>query len=308
MGSGAPFVAAPADQATSDWRDAVDLAARVIADHPEVVSVSMPRPNADGTRLIVEAEIEVPLPLKWAASGASPNGVRADEPVTFSFSPGYPFLAPEVTLRDDFDRSLAHVMPGPAEGPVVPCLYEGRLSELMHNRGLPALVDHLVEWLVRAAIERRTCRGRRLAPAAFERFFQWEYVCRRMADLADSGVRRIALADLGKNVLAYQRAARANSIDVLAIGDDRFAQPARRYRGIPLVTVESALRLDVEAIVVANTSPVHGASTLERITRRTSVPVHHWFGRTSGEEASLRRVPGRRPGVEQTESLYAFAN
>ena len=153
MGSGAPFVAAPADQATSDWRDAVDLAARVIADHPEVVSVSMPRPNADGTRLIVEAEIEVPLPLKWAASGASPNGVRADEPVTFSFSPGYPFLAPEVTLRDDFDRSLAHVMPGPAEGPVVPCLYEGRLSELMHNRGLPALVDHLVEWLVRAAID-----------------------------------------------------------------------------------------------------------------------------------------------------------
>ncbi len=162
--------------------------------------------------------------------------------------------------------------------------------------------------LGRAAIERRTFRGRRLATAAFEHFFRWECVCRRMADLADSGVRRIALADLGKNVLAYYRAARANSIDVLAIGDDRFAQPARRYRGIPLVTVESALRLDIEAIVVANTSPVHGASTLERITGRTSLPVHHWFGRTSGEEATARLVPKRRPGVEQTESLYEFAH
>ncbi len=170
-----------------------------------------------------------------------------------------------------------------------------------HHRGARA-------GLGRAAIERRAYRGRRLTPAAFERFFRWEYVCRRMADLADSGVRRIALADLGKNVLAYQRAAQENSIDVLAIGDDRFAGPARRYRGIPLVTVESALKLDVEAVVVANTSSVHGASTLERITRRTSVPVHHWFGRTSREEASARLVPGRLPGVEQTESLYAFAH
>lgn len=78
------------------------------------------------------------------AKGISTNGVRAIEPVTFSFPYDYPISAPTVTLREGFDRSLAHVQPGLPDGPVIPCLIAGDLREFLHACGLLAIVDQLV--------------------------------------------------------------------------------------------------------------------------------------------------------------------
>lgn len=136
----------------ADWKKAVEIAVLLVAEHPEVVRVSALSPDDEGAQLTIDAEVTVELPLAWKARGVSPNGGRSIEPVRFSFSQNFPFHAPKITLRDDFDRSLAHVQPGSVEGPVEPCLYDGDLDELMHSRGLPALVDNLVEWLVRAAL------------------------------------------------------------------------------------------------------------------------------------------------------------
>jgi GT2 family glycosyltransferase len=141
-----------------------------------------------------------------------------------------------------------------------------------------AFVRGVLAGTMRGAIERWTHRAYRLSPEAFEHFFRWNYVRERMSGLAASGVRRIVLADLGKNVFAYYRAAKDTGFEISAIGDDRFYAPHRHYRGVRVLPVEEALALRPDAVVVANSSTVHGTDTYRRLRDRVGVPVHHWFG------------------------------
>ncbi len=133
---------------------AVRRAAALIVGHPNVVAVSDPRRDNSAGCFEVTAEIRLGLPRRWVAAGQSPNGVLAVEPARFIFPADYPIRAPEVHLRADFDRSLAHVQPGRADGPVVPCLVEEDLDELLHGGGLAAIVNQLVAWLENAALGR----------------------------------------------------------------------------------------------------------------------------------------------------------
>lgn len=138
----------------------------------------------------------------------------------------------------------------------------------------------------RGALERWTYRNLRLGPEALEHFFGWEYVQRRMTALAASGGGRIVLADLGKNVFAFHRAAELAGIVILAVGDDRFYAAGRGYRGTPIVPLEDALNLGADAIVVSNSSAVHGTGTYHRLLAKVSQPVHHWFSPTDTFEAA----------------------
>lgn len=115
--------------------------------------------------------MRVALPNAWNADGISPNGVHAVEPVTFIFPAMYPLRAPTIYLRRDFDRSLAHVQPGSLEDPPEPCIVDGRLSELLQQRGLFGIVDQLSLWLENAAL------GRLIDPAQ-----GWEPVRRDSLD------------------------------------------------------------------------------------------------------------------------------
>ena len=126
----------------------------------------------------------------------------------------------------------------------------------------------------RGLIERWTYRHRRLPPPAFERFFQWDYLERQMRDIP---AQRIVFADLGKNIYAYHRAAQAVGIEVLAIGDDRFAGPDRTYRGAAILPLDEALALPADAVVVANSSEVHGTTTYAKLNSCCRKDVYHWF-------------------------------
>lgn len=143
---------------------------------------------------------------------------------------------------------------------------------------------------LRSLLERPCYRNRRLPPAALEHFFCWDSIESHMKELVASGVERVVFADLGKNVFAFYRAARAVGLDLIAIGDDRFTSPGRRYRGVPVVPLDEALGLESDAIVVANTSAVHGTYTCRRVLDRLAsaqtpkdasgrqLHVHYWFG------------------------------
>jgi hypothetical protein len=131
---------------------AIQHAVELIAEHPSVDRVSDLRPNEDRGHIDVTIDVRLGLPFLWMATGGSPNGVRATEPVNLSFLGSYPINAPIVTLRDDFDRSLAHIQPGPPNGPIVPCLIAGDLNEFLHSHGLMAIVDQIVSWLEKAAL------------------------------------------------------------------------------------------------------------------------------------------------------------
>ncbi len=138
----------------------------------------------------------------------------------------------------------------------------------------------------RGAMERWTYRKRRLTSDALERFFRWKYVLRRMDGLAACGVGRIVLADLGKNVFAFHRAAMQTGITPLAVADERFCAAGRRYRGIPIVPLREALNLGPDAVIVSNSSAVHGTDTYQRLLQRVSQPVYHWFGKDESWEKS----------------------
>ena len=161
----------------------------LLKSHPSVLDVGEPyRGPGDGT-WAVDILVQVLLPNGWMAQGKSPNGVLSAEPVTLRFDLAYPLMAPAPVLRMDFDRALAHVMPGSPQDPPIPCLYDGNLSELLQQRGLLAFIDQLVAWLIKAAL------GTLVDPAQ-----GWEPVRRdSLLDfvVADSGKLRAAATSKG---------------------------------------------------------------------------------------------------------------
>jgi len=126
----------------------------LLASHPQVEGVSRPAPVPASDEVAITIKVRVNLPSDWLALGASPNGVRALEEVELRLPATYPLHAPVVLLREDFDRSLAHVQPWTVDGRPVPCLVDGNLDELLHARGLLAIMDQLVAWLENAALGR----------------------------------------------------------------------------------------------------------------------------------------------------------
>ena len=129
-------------------------------------------------------------------------------------------------------------------------------------------------------LDRLRFHDRRLDSASLERFFGWSCIERAMSDLVKTGTRRLVFAGLGKNVYAYYRAARSLDVHIVAIGHDRFARPGRAYRGVPVVSLKEALAQACDAIVVADSSAVHGVDLANRVAVTTDTPVHHWFHAT----------------------------
>lgn len=149
---------------------------------------------------------------------------------------------------------------------------------------LPAFYRGMAAGRFGGGRDRRRYRDRRLTPEAFEVLFRFKFIEQRMGQLAASGIGWVVFADWGKNAYAFLRAARRCGISVLAIGDDRFAGPTRRYRGVPVRPLTEAVGADPRAVVVANTSPVHAARTQRRLAHLIDRPVHCWFGHDGGPE------------------------
>lgn len=130
---------------------AIQQGIRLLELHPEIEGITHLAANSDTGGFNAIASVRVRLPSEWAVKGVSPNGVMQLEPVTFSFPPDYPIHAPDVQLRQEFNRSLPHIQPRLSTEPVVPCIYEGNMDELFHAEGLWAIVQQLVDWLEKAA-------------------------------------------------------------------------------------------------------------------------------------------------------------
>lgn len=83
-----------------------------INNHPAVISgttkLSSTLP-AGGFQ--IECKIQIELPSKAYQCGRSMTGVMPIEPVTFVFSPEYPFQSPEILLRESFNINFPHLNP-----------------------------------------------------------------------------------------------------------------------------------------------------------------------------------------------------
>ncbi len=125
----------------------------LIKKHPGVEDARMlhDQSTADWTSVAVDVTVE--LPSRSMAHGESPNGVRSVETAFFRFRTGDLVRAPTIALREDLDRSLAHIIPGFPTGQVIPCVFDGDLSELLQRGGIWAIIDHLLDWLDKAATD-----------------------------------------------------------------------------------------------------------------------------------------------------------
>ena len=126
----------------------VARALKQMAAHPAIISF---RVTATDPVMTAELLVDACLPSRWKAEGASPNGVRAAEPVTVLFGVGFPATAPRFYLRPDFDRSHPHIQPGSAVGLPEPCISAVAPAEMLRARGIYGLLDQLTLWLERAA-------------------------------------------------------------------------------------------------------------------------------------------------------------
>lgn len=142
-----------------------------------------------------------------------------------------------------------------------------------------------------ARLDRLRYRQWRLHGEPLERLLRWQQVEHEMQRLRAMGVRRIILADLGKNIYAFWRGARAAGLRMLAVADDRFCQATGQYRDLPVVSTDEALRHPVDAIVVSNMSFVHAEQRFAALSPRTPAPVYCWF-RVRVTDRSVRS-PGR---------------
>ncbi|MEW5704387.1 MAG: Mov34/MPN/PAD-1 family protein [Pseudomonadota bacterium] len=142
------------DERTAVAIETISRALRLVTAHPAVEGILASVVDPETHAAAVDLAVRLGLPNAWMADGISPNGVRAVEPVTLIFPAAFPLKPPQIYLRADFDRSLAHVNPGSANERPVPCIYDGSLAELLQQQGLAGILNQLVLWLENAALGR----------------------------------------------------------------------------------------------------------------------------------------------------------
>lgn len=124
----------------------------LIAEHPAVTAVRAPSLSPSSKGYSVDVTFSVNLPSEWRQSGVTPSGVNIEESVRFDFPAELPLTSPGLSLRPDFNRNMAHMMPWLTDKRPVPCIFEGSLHELLHHEGLLGIVNQMAVWLDRAAL------------------------------------------------------------------------------------------------------------------------------------------------------------
>ncbi|MFZ5812579.1 MAG: ThiF family adenylyltransferase [Thermodesulfobacteriota bacterium] len=101
---------------------------------------------------IVRIVADVSLPSKFKSLGETDKGVRAQEEITLCFDSTYPCRAPVIKLRSDFNQNFPHINPRGNKDFISPCIYFGHNDDLInHPCGLYIFLDHLIDWLHKAA-------------------------------------------------------------------------------------------------------------------------------------------------------------
>ncbi|MBW2144405.1 MAG: ThiF family adenylyltransferase, partial [Deltaproteobacteria bacterium] len=131
---------------------------KTIQSHPSVNGeLGIPRSLSNGG-FEIKFDMNVPLPSRSNKKGMTETGVKSKEPVTLRFPSTYPFQAPAILLRPDFNRSLPHIYPvlrSDKKSHIVPCVYDIPLDDLLHQEGdgLSEILNQLLDWLAKAAID-----------------------------------------------------------------------------------------------------------------------------------------------------------
>ena len=133
------------------FNKAIRRALTLMESHPAICHVAIPSFDKETRTTSVNATFDVSLPNAWRPCGESPSGVKLKEEVRFDFPSEYPFSPPRVSLRRDFNSNLPHMLPYLLSGRPVPCIYDGDITEFLHQAGLVGILDQVSVWLDHAA-------------------------------------------------------------------------------------------------------------------------------------------------------------
>lgn len=135
----------------------------------------------------------------------------------------------------------------------------------------------------------RHARRRPMSDDAFETFARIDEIERRLREWSTvNGVRRVLFVDLGKNSLAYHRAAKRLGLTIVGIADENLGGRGFRYRRTPVVRDDAATRLDFDGVVVSNMSPVHATKRSAVWRTKTTRPVVDLTKTSTGAFATPR--------------------
>jgi GT2 family glycosyltransferase len=137
----------------------------------------------------------------------------------------------------------------------------------------------------------RTDHRRPVSDEVFDRFARIDEIEQRMrAEVDKLGLWSVLFVDLGKNLLPYWIAAQKCGLKVVGIADKRLCGTGK-YRGVPVVNDAVARRLDFDAVIVSNLSPVHAEARAQEWRRLDDRPVIDLFeSRCASDRLEIARV------------------
>jgi hypothetical protein len=133
-------------------------------------------------------------------------------------------------------------------------------------------------------------RRQTMSDDAFEAVFQHRRQLRSIARFAaQQRVRRVAIADVSKNLYATYQACQCAGLEVTAIVDDRPAFTGLSYRHVPIVSRRDVAKAGVDGVVLSNINPAQTDAAHEALLDAIDRPIHRlWMPRTLSIDTQSR--------------------
>ncbi len=178
-----------------------------------------------------------------------------------------------------------------------------------HRSAMNAAVCEAHVWARREEVV-----GRRLLDeATFEAIFQWNAQAKAVDDWSKAhNSRRVAIADVGKNIYATWRACRLAKLETTAVLENGKAFAGTSYRGLPVISDAEADVTRFDGIVLSNVNAARVDERVKDLAARFGVPVLRlWEPRLIGDANAMSRSSAApvnasaRPAIPATKPAAA---
>ena len=134
--------------------------------------------------------------------------------------------------------------------------------------------------------------GRRIASdAALEAVFQWKHQAKAVAEWSSANkIRRVAIADVSKNIYATWNACRLAGLEIAAVLENGEAFSGSSYRDIPVLSDTAGLGIGFDGIVLSNVNPAQIDRRKENAGDQRRLP-HRCCTALGTEDSRRRRSP-----------------
>lgn len=167
-----------------------------------------------------------------------------------------------------------------------------RYLAIANNQGhLDAARDAIVEARQWAQRECELGRPETLDAATLESLFGSQQQAAAVKQWThDHGLRRVAIANVSKNIYATWAAAQAAGLEVAVIVDEAPAFLGTMYRGVPVVAANDQCIQAVDGVIVSNINPSQIDGICAAVAEHFPGPVLRlWEPRTLGEQSKQDR-------------------